>query len=199
MLSARSAAERAGRGGSRGDRPRRAHRGHPPGLCRAGRCGRRAPRQDRRALPQPSDPALDQAKQAFAATVAAWSKVEILRFGPVTEDHRYERLFYLAGPQGHRPEADAGRTRRERRERGTARRACRQERRASGPAGARISALWRRRRNPRQGTPDRRRRGVAARGRHRGRVPLWLRARRRHQYRPHRRRRGGGLARGLGL
>ena len=68
---------------------------------------------------QPSEPALDQAKQAFAATVAAWSKVEILRFGPVTEDHRYRAPVLLAGPQGHRPEADAGGTRRARRERVT--------------------------------------------------------------------------------
>lgn len=49
---------------------------------------------------QPSEPAFDQAKQAFAATVAAWSKVEILRFGPVTEDHRYERLFYWPDAKG---------------------------------------------------------------------------------------------------
>jgi predicted lipoprotein len=48
----------------------------------------------------PSAPALDQAKQAFAATVAAWSKVEILRFGPVTQDHRFERLFFWPDPKG---------------------------------------------------------------------------------------------------
>jgi len=43
---------------------------------------------------QPSAAALNETKNAFAATVAAWSKVEILRFGPVTQDHRYERLFF---------------------------------------------------------------------------------------------------------
>jgi predicted lipoprotein len=48
----------------------------------------------------PSAPSLDQAKQAFAATVAAWSKVEILRFGPVTQDHRFERLFFWPDPKG---------------------------------------------------------------------------------------------------
>jgi uncharacterized protein len=48
----------------------------------------------------PSAPALDHAKQAFAATVAAWSKVEILRFGPVTQDHRFERLFFWPDPKG---------------------------------------------------------------------------------------------------
>jgi uncharacterized protein len=47
----------------------------------------------------PSEAALDQAKQAFGATVMAWSRVEILRFGPVTEHHRYERLFYWPDPK----------------------------------------------------------------------------------------------------
>jgi predicted lipoprotein len=49
---------------------------------------------------QPSVTALADAKSAFAATVAAWSRVEILRFGPVTERHRYERLFYWPDPKG---------------------------------------------------------------------------------------------------
>ncbi len=47
----------------------------------------------------PSAAAFETAKSAFAATVAAWSKVEIIRFGPVTEDHRYERLFYWPDPK----------------------------------------------------------------------------------------------------
>jgi uncharacterized protein len=42
---------------------------------------------------QPSADALDRAKSAFADAVDAWSKVEILRFGPVTRDQRYERLY----------------------------------------------------------------------------------------------------------
>jgi predicted lipoprotein len=49
---------------------------------------------------QPSAVALDDAKSAFAATVAAWSRVDILRFGPVIERHRYERLFYWPDPKG---------------------------------------------------------------------------------------------------
>jgi hypothetical protein len=49
---------------------------------------------------QPSTAALQDAKDAFATTVAAWSKVEILRFGPVIEDHRYERLFFWPDPKG---------------------------------------------------------------------------------------------------
>jgi uncharacterized protein len=48
----------------------------------------------------PSEAALQEAKAAFAATVSAWSKVEILRFGPVTQDRRYERLFYWPDPKG---------------------------------------------------------------------------------------------------
>jgi predicted lipoprotein len=48
---------------------------------------------------EPSQAAFDQAKQAFGAAVAAWSMVEILRFGPVTQDHRFERLFYWPDPK----------------------------------------------------------------------------------------------------
>jgi len=49
---------------------------------------------------RPSADALEQAKAAFTDTVNAWSKVEILRFGPITQDHRYERLFYWPDPEG---------------------------------------------------------------------------------------------------
>ena len=48
----------------------------------------------------PSTAALDAAREAFAATVAAWSKVEIFRFGPVSEAHRYERVFFWPDPKG---------------------------------------------------------------------------------------------------
>ena len=49
---------------------------------------------------RPSADALEQAKAAFTDTVNAWSKVEILRFGPITQDQRYERLFYWPDPEG---------------------------------------------------------------------------------------------------
>ncbi len=48
----------------------------------------------------PSADALQAARDAFAGAVAAWSKVEIFRFGPVVQDHRYERLFYWPDPKG---------------------------------------------------------------------------------------------------
>jgi uncharacterized protein len=48
----------------------------------------------------PSVASLDAARKAFAAAVAAWSKVEILRFGPIVEDRRYERLFFWPDPKG---------------------------------------------------------------------------------------------------
>jgi uncharacterized protein len=48
----------------------------------------------------PSAASLDAARKAFAAAVAAWSKVEILRFGPIVEDRRYERLFFWPDPKG---------------------------------------------------------------------------------------------------
>jgi len=49
---------------------------------------------------QPSDVALKEARNAFATTVDAWSKVEIFRFGPINEDHRFDRLFYWPDPKG---------------------------------------------------------------------------------------------------
>jgi predicted lipoprotein len=48
---------------------------------------------------QPSTDALQAAKDAFAGVVDAWSKVEIFRFGPIVQDHRYERLFYWPDPK----------------------------------------------------------------------------------------------------
>jgi hypothetical protein len=49
---------------------------------------------------EPSTAALNETKDAFAAAVMAWSKVEIFRFGPVTQDRRYERLFFWPDPKG---------------------------------------------------------------------------------------------------
>lgn len=49
---------------------------------------------------QPSAATLEEAKNSFAGTVAAWSKVEIIRFGPVIQDHRFERLFFWPDPKG---------------------------------------------------------------------------------------------------
>jgi predicted lipoprotein len=49
---------------------------------------------------QPSADALKNAKDAFAGAVDAWSKVEIFRFGPIVQNHRYERLFYWPDPKG---------------------------------------------------------------------------------------------------
>jgi predicted lipoprotein len=49
---------------------------------------------------QPSATALKDARAAFAGEVEAWSKVELLRFGPVAQEHRYERLFFWPDPKG---------------------------------------------------------------------------------------------------
>jgi predicted lipoprotein len=49
---------------------------------------------------EPSASSLDASKEAFIAAVAAWSHVEILRFGPIVTDHRYERMFYWPDPKG---------------------------------------------------------------------------------------------------
>jgi predicted lipoprotein len=48
----------------------------------------------------PSAASLEASKDSFAATVASWSEVEILRFGPIVADHRHERLFYWPDPKG---------------------------------------------------------------------------------------------------
>ncbi|HKA65705.1 MAG TPA: imelysin family protein [Methyloceanibacter sp.] len=48
----------------------------------------------------PSEAALKDTKEAFTAAVEAWSLVEPIRFGPVSEQHRYERIFYWPDPKG---------------------------------------------------------------------------------------------------
>lgn len=48
----------------------------------------------------PSEAALQEVRNAFAETVARWSRVEIFRFGPVNHEHRYERLFFWPDPKG---------------------------------------------------------------------------------------------------
>jgi len=49
---------------------------------------------------QPSQAALKDIRDAFAATVESWSKVEIFRFGPINRKHRHERLFFWPDPKG---------------------------------------------------------------------------------------------------
>ena len=44
--------------------------------------------------------ALKDTQKAFAATVEAWSVVEPIRFGPVAQEHRFERIFYWPDPKG---------------------------------------------------------------------------------------------------
>ncbi len=57
-------------------------------------------RSVRKLCRHPSTETLELAKHAFAATVAAWSAVEPIRFGPVAQDHRYERIFFWPDPKG---------------------------------------------------------------------------------------------------
>jgi len=42
----------------------------------------------------PSAARLAEARAAFGAVVGAWSRIELVRFGPVTEDNRLERILY---------------------------------------------------------------------------------------------------------
>ena len=48
----------------------------------------------------PSSTQLSSARQAFSETVDAWSRVEILRFGPVMDDHRMERVLFWPDRKG---------------------------------------------------------------------------------------------------
>ena len=48
----------------------------------------------------PSRPSLESARQAFAATVDAWSSIELIRFGPVTEENRLERVLFWPDRKG---------------------------------------------------------------------------------------------------
>jgi predicted lipoprotein len=48
----------------------------------------------------PSQAALDAARKSFGATVDAWSQIEIIRFGPVTEQNRLERVLFWPDRKG---------------------------------------------------------------------------------------------------
>jgi predicted lipoprotein len=48
----------------------------------------------------PSPAALDAARAAFGKTIRAWSEVEIIRIGPVTEENRLERILYWPDRKG---------------------------------------------------------------------------------------------------
>ena len=47
--------------------------------------------------------ALDSSRQAFAATVAAFGGVSVLRFGPLAAENRFERLFFWPDARGVTP------------------------------------------------------------------------------------------------
>lgn len=50
---------------------------------------------------EPGDERLrDTVEQRFAALAVAWSRVELLRFGPLVEDNRFERFFFFPDPRG---------------------------------------------------------------------------------------------------
>jgi predicted lipoprotein len=48
----------------------------------------------------PSQTALDADRAAFGKTVDAWSRIEIIRFGPVTEQNRLERILFWPDRKG---------------------------------------------------------------------------------------------------
>ncbi len=48
----------------------------------------------------PGEAALTKARERFAGLAAAWSRVELVRFGPAREDNRFEKLFYWPDRKG---------------------------------------------------------------------------------------------------
>jgi predicted lipoprotein len=48
----------------------------------------------------PSQDYLDKARADFSGLVGAWSKVEIIQFGPITEENRLERMLYWPDRKG---------------------------------------------------------------------------------------------------
>lgn len=48
----------------------------------------------------PSDETLAAARTVFADTLAAWGRASVLRFGPLTADNRFERVFFFPDPRG---------------------------------------------------------------------------------------------------
>lgn len=48
----------------------------------------------------PGEPALAAARENFAVLVAAWSRIEIIRFGPIVAENRLERIFFWPDRRG---------------------------------------------------------------------------------------------------
>ncbi|AKI02188.1 putative periplasmic lipoprotein [Hoeflea sp. IMCC20628] len=48
----------------------------------------------------PGSESLDAARNAFADTVLSWSAIEIVRFGPVSADNRFERVLFYPDRKG---------------------------------------------------------------------------------------------------
>jgi predicted lipoprotein len=49
---------------------------------------------------EPSQAALKTARETFGTLVAAWGRVTVLRFGPLADEHRFERIFFWPDPRG---------------------------------------------------------------------------------------------------
>ena len=48
----------------------------------------------------PSQPGLDEARASYRQTIAAWGRIEIISFGPVAEQNRFERILYWPDRKG---------------------------------------------------------------------------------------------------
>ena len=49
---------------------------------------------------KPNQKSLDRTRQSFRKTVYAWGQVELISFGPIAEQNRYERIFFWPDRKG---------------------------------------------------------------------------------------------------
>ena len=66
----------------------------------SGRRGRDEASPSMQALRHPSSDALDRARTGFSDLVETWSAVEFVKFGPVMEDNRADRILYFPDRRG---------------------------------------------------------------------------------------------------
>ena len=75
-------------------------RHHSAGLCALRRNLACVRRSGRGAVQNPSPAALDAARDAARAALLAWGRIEPLRFGPIIQQQRIERLLFYPDPHG---------------------------------------------------------------------------------------------------
>lgn len=65
-----------------------------PGYAAVSSTAQRLGQTMKRLCENPSQDVLDEARSGFGSAVEAWSEIEAIRFGPVSQDNRLERILY---------------------------------------------------------------------------------------------------------